>query len=159
MARSWAAQTHRADQAARADLLLECLSSDTNPIAELPDDRPRLRIWTKSDLSPPPAPDLLPTSAETGLGLEALRAAIAATLRARDTEGDALASTGARCRESLVRAAESLRRAAETLLLGGGDELVAIDLRQTVDDLGKVVGAVVTDDILDRIFRRFCIGK
>ena len=47
----------------------------------------------------------------------------------------------------------------ERLLHGGGDELVAIDLRQALDELGKVVGDVVTDDILDRIFRRFCIGK
>ena len=47
----------------------------------------------------------------------------------------------------------------ESLLAGGGDELVAFDLRLAVDELGKVVGAVVTDDILDRIFRRFCIGK
>ena len=69
------------------------------------------------------------------------------------------ASTGARCRESLERAGQALRTASETLLINGGDELVAIDLRQAVDDLGKVVGAVVTDDILDRIFRRFCIGK
>ena len=36
---------------------------------------------------------------------------------------------------------------------------MAFDLRLAVDELGKVVGAVVTDDILDRIFRRFCIGK
>ena len=41
----------------------------------------------------------------------------------------------------------------------GGDELVAFDLRLAVDELGQIVGAVVTDDILDRIFRRFCIGK
>ena len=37
--------------------------------------------------------------------------------------------------------------------------MIAVDLRQAVDELGKVTGAVVTDDILDRIFRRFCIGK
>ena len=42
---------------------------------------------------------------------------------------------------------------------GDGEELVAFDLRLAVEELGKVVGAVVTDDILDRIFRRFCIGK
>ena len=65
----------------------------------------------------------------------------------------------ARCRDSLVRAGQALAAAAETLLAGGGDELVAVDLRQALDELGKVVGAVVTDDILDRIFRRFCIGK
>lgn len=46
-----------------------------------------------------------------------------------------------------------------TLALGGGNELVAIDLRQALDDLGRVVGTVVTDDVLDRIFQRFCIGK
>jgi tRNA modification GTPase len=80
-------------------------------------------------------------------------------LRSRAIEGDLPAGTAARCGESLARAGRSLRAAAETLRLGGGDELVAVDLRQGLDDLGRVVGAVVTDDLLDRIFRRFCIGK
>ncbi|HZW31570.1 MAG TPA: hypothetical protein VFF52_12735 [Isosphaeraceae bacterium] len=53
----------------------------------------------------------------------------------------------------------ALRSAVESLLAGGGDELVAFDLRLALEELGRVVGAVVTDDILDRIFRRFCIGK
>ena len=52
-----------------------------------------------------------------------------------------------------------MRSSSEALLGGGGDELVAADLRLAVDELGRVVGAVVTDDILDRIFSRFCIGK
>ena len=56
-------------------------------------------------------------------------------------------------------AGSALQSAAEALLTGAGDELVVFDLRSAVDELGKVVGAVVTDDILDRIFRRFCIGK
>ena len=55
--------------------------------------------------------------------------------------------------------AAALHRPRESLLAGGGDELIAFDLRLAVEELGKVVGAVVTDDILDRIFRRFCIGK
>ena len=95
----------------------------------------------------------------TGAGLASLRSAIASALRSQAADGDPIASTGARCRESLFRASEVLQSACETLLLDGSDELVAIDLRQAVDELGKVVGAVVTDDILDRIFRRFCIGK
>ena len=99
------------------------------------------------------------TSAETGEGLDTLRTAIASALRAVDADGDAPASTGARCRDSLVRAAEALRSASATLLAGGGEELVAIELRLAIDELGKVVGAVVTDEILDRIFQRFCIGK
>jgi tRNA modification GTPase len=154
------AQSFSTDQADRADLVLDCQSPDTPPAPPIAADRPRLLVWTKSDVAPPPdSSALLATSARTGEGLAPLRSAIATALRSDAADGDPIASTGARCRESLGRASESLRSASETLLLGGGDELVAIDLRQAVDELGKVVGAVVTDDILDRIFRRFCIGK
>ena len=40
-----------------------------------------------------------------------------------------------------------------------GDELIAVELREAVDHLGRIAGRVFTDDILDRIFSRFCIGK
>jgi tRNA modification GTPase len=116
-------------------------------------------VATKCDLAPAPA-DWLPTSAVTGAGLSALRTAIAAVLRTPAAEpASVVAATGARCRGSLVAAGAALRSAAATLTLGGGDELVACDLRLALEELGKVVGAVVTDEILDRIFARFCIGK
>ena len=38
-------------------------------------------------------------------------------------------------------------------------ELLALELRGALDQLGEMVGAVYTDDLLDRIFSRFCIGK
>ncbi len=156
------AQDLRSDQVAQADLLLACRSADTaeEQPATVPDDRPHLDVWTKADLAPPEGlMEVLPTSAATGVGLAALRTAIATALRGRAAEDDLPAGTAARCRASLVQASEALEGASQTLLHGGGDELVAIDLRQSLDELGKVVGAVVTDDILDRIFRRFCIGK
>lgn len=152
------AQALRALQAARADLLIDCQPADADPSPTLPADRPCLSILTKCDLAPDRA-DLPRTSASTGDGLPALRALIARTLRAQLSEGDAPASTSARCRDRLIRAGGALRDASATLMLGGGDELVAIDLRQAVDDLGHVIGAVVNDDVLDRIFQRFCIGK
>ena len=40
-----------------------------------------------------------------------------------------------------------------------GNELIAVELRTALHELGKVVGAVYTDDLLDRIFSKFCIGK
>ena len=40
-----------------------------------------------------------------------------------------------------------------------GEELVALELRGALEHLGQVVGAVYTDDILERVFHRFCIGK
>jgi tRNA modification GTPase len=101
----------------------------------------------------------LATSAATGQGIETLRLAIAAALRESLSEGEYSASTGARCRESLRAASAALASASKALSVGLGDELVSVDLRLAIDELGKVVGAVVTDDILDRIFRRFCIGK
>jgi tRNA modification GTPase len=158
------AQAHRVEQAARADLVLDCVSGDT--LAAIPaapaHPGPALRVWTKCDAHPPgtdePAGSIR-TSAATGEGLDTLRRAIAATLRATPSEGDLAGSTAARCRDSLARAGEALMDASETLFSGGGEELVALDLRLAIDELGKVVGAVVTDDILDRIFRKFCIGK
>ena len=158
-------QALRAEQAGRADLVLDCRCADVDPAApalDLPAGLPRLVVWTKADLAPPPA-DLaavaLPTSAADGAGLGRLKAAVAAALRERAADGDAPAGTGPRCRDALRRAGHSLRSAAEAVALGAGDELVAVDLRQAAEDLGKVVGEVVTDDILDRIFSRFCIGK
>jgi tRNA modification GTPase len=160
------AQALRALQTKRADLLLDCRS------AEMPDgaaeqlalERPRLAVWTKGDQSGPGCRasdtlDFLVTSAATGMGLGELRSAIALALRNPLNEDNLPAGTGARCRGSLHLAESSLRRASECLLTGAGDELIAVDLRSAVDELGKVVGAVVTDDVLDRIFRRFCIGK
>ena len=156
------AQDFRAEQTERADLLLVCTPSDAIfrlPLPPLPDHR-RLLVTTKCDLKPLAGPsEAIPTSASTGAGLELLRKAIAVSLRSQAVEDDLATTTGARCRESLIRASESLASASMAVALSAGDELVAIDLRQAIDDLGRVVGVVVSDDILDRIFRRFCIGK
>ena len=160
------ARDFRAEQAERADLLLVCTPSDALfhlPLPILPPPLPdhrRLLVTTKCDLEPLAGPsEAIATSAATGAGLTMLRKAIALTLRSQTVEDDLATTTGARCRESLIRASESLAAAAIAVGLSLGDELVAIDLRQAIDDLGRVVGVVVTDDILDRIFRKFCIGK
>ena len=151
------AQSRRNLQAAAADLLLHCRPI-TSPDVSLP-PAPHLLVWTKSDLGDAGASTGLITSAETGSGLPALRTAIAQSLRNRSLSSDLPAGTSARCGDSLTRAAESLRHAAESLSANFGDEFVALDLRQSLDDLGLILGATVTDDILDRIFQRFCIGK
>jgi tRNA modification GTPase len=155
------AQEHRLRESDRADLLLDCWPSAWGP-HPTPEDAARrsLRVHTRRDEAESDfAPGTLATSALTGVGLVELRSAIATALRAGEWHGDLPAGTAARCRGSILRAGEALRAASESLLAGVGDELVAFDVRLAVDELGKVVGSVVTDDILDRIFRRFCIGK
>jgi tRNA modification GTPase len=160
------AQALRALQSERADLLLDCRSPEMPDVAgdRLGSEHPRLAVWTKGDQSGPGSQanhtcHPLVTSAVTGMGVDELRSAIGQALGNRLTDDNRPAGTGARCRGSLQLAGSALQRAAEALLTGAGDELVVFDLRSAVDELGKVVGAVVTDDILDRIFRRFCIGK
>jgi tRNA modification GTPase len=155
------AQEHRIRQMDRADLLLDCWPSawGSHP-GRVRGICRRIRVRTRCDEGGPGgASDALTTSAVTGAGLAALRTAIAGALRCGDSEGNLPAGTAARCRGSILRAAAALHSASEAILAGGGDELVAFDVRLAAEELGKVVGSVVTDDILDRIFRRFCIGK
>ncbi|HEX4000356.1 MAG TPA: tRNA modification GTPase [Pirellulales bacterium] len=99
-----------------------------------------------------------PTSALTGVGLDALKAAIREQLASQDSNC-AVANTATRCNESLRLAAECLRRAGQMASRSGGEELIAAELRAALVELGTVVGTVYTDDILDRVFSRFCIGK
>jgi tRNA modification GTPase len=99
------------------------------------------------------------TSAVCGLGLAELRRTIAARLGSRLAGPCAVASTAARCRESVELAAASLFRAQRIAEQRGGEELAAAEVRVALDEIGKITGAVYTEDVLDRIFSRFCIGK
>ena len=165
------AQERRREQWDRADLILLCSAADFDKTAtaatrkillSLRDqNRPALLVQTKSDLSPHPDSGAdVRVSALCDASLPPLIAAALARLGARDAgRRELLGTTAARCRESLAAAAASLGRAGETAATGAGDELIALELRESLEHLGRVLGSVYTDDILDRIFSRFCIGK
>lgn len=160
-----AAQEFRNEQLARADLRIVCQPPDERQTEiDTPAGGDALIVLTKGDLwSTPPrsaSPPILAVSAHSGEGLGALADAIAARLS--DTTRDAgtlLGTTAARCGESLAGANSALERALALARQESDQELLAIELREALEDLGKIVGAVYTDDILDRIFSRFCIGK
>ena len=102
----------------------------------------------------------VPVSATNGDGMEQLLTTIAERLNEqRRGSRQLVGSTAARSRESLRQSSKALARAIESAQLGVGDELTAIEIRSALDHLGEIVGAVYTDDILDRVFSRFCIGK
>ena len=67
--------------------------------------------------------------------------------------------TNARHQEALRRANEGLNYAIQSLKDAMPPELVAVDLRISLDSLGDIVGKTTTEDILDRIFSQFCVGK
>jgi tRNA modification GTPase len=124
-------------------------------------DPQRLIVRTKCDaaLENGSSPGM-PTSSINGLGLGELKQAIADRLtQLAGVQGDVVAGTAARCRDSLDRALASLSAALAAVDQDVGEEFVAGEIRVALEELGRIAGAVYTDDILDRIFSRFCIGK
>lgn len=105
-------------------------------------------------------PSEIRTSSVTGEGIAALLDRLA-SLVVSQSGGAAhpVATTVVRCRDSLRQAATALAAARSLAQSQAGEELVAWEVRSALDGLGNVVGAIYTDDVLDRVFSRFCIGK
>ena len=73
--------------------------------------------------------------------------------------GSSVAVANARHMQALVLTKEALDRVAQGLLSGLFNDLVAHDLRSALFHLGEITGEITTDDLLDTIFSKFCIGK
>jgi tRNA modification GTPase len=171
-----AAQSLAEERRAAAAIRVYCVDhADATPIS-ISDPRVRrnfarcdIVVLTKADLkrepqqppATPPGVAVVSTSSRTGEGLGELCGHIRALLRsdAIPHQGRSIASTAERCRESIRLAQSAIVRASEIVNQGFGDELAAAELRIALAELGKVVGAVYTDDLLDRVFSTFCIGK
>ncbi len=169
------AQSHRDEQTRAADLVIWCVPSDGDAATMRTDDQRRallekrhrrvLVVATKCDLigdatgsHSRTAGPTLRISAQTGENLDHLTAAALSMLDVtRPGDRQFVGSTASRCRDSLAQAIESLSGALREA--DAGHEIIAIALRDALDHLGRILGAVYTDDILDRVFSRFCIGK
>lgn len=177
------AQELRCEQFASADLIVWCrsavlpeshLRTDTDLLQEVVAAGPQvLSVLTQSDLAggasvfgggaaSRTARDVPCVSSVTGEGISVLLEQIRTRLLAEaGATGELLGSTAARCRDSLTRTLSALDSAIS--LTGSqppsGDELIALELRAALHELATLRGAVLTDDILDQIFSRFCIGK
>ena len=134
-----------------------------NGIEDTPE---RAKKWKPSDLPQAIEMGLLNgspkvhLSAKTGHGLDTLRDAIRAILMDGKTDlTDDLVLTNSRQHEAIVKAISNLRTASDALVRNVPHEMALLDLYQGMAALDELTGDVVTDDILDRIFSTFCIGK
>ena len=148
-----------------------CDISTSRRAAELPNCPTSIRLSSKCDIARGPG---LNVSAVTGEGLDALRAEIAARLEAlADAPGTPADESPASRQMSVFLEAESIlnnytsakppnhltaeppnhQTASPDLVL------LANDLRMVCEKLGSLVGAVYSDDLLGRLFSRFCVGK
>jgi len=149
---------------ASADLVLLCVETGRRPGADdlaIAAERPTLVIRTKIDLDGATAAEDVGVSAVTGEGLDALRRAVAERVFAErivlaDLEP---ALTRARHRAALEQARGALAGALEQFRGSGDAVLVAHHVRAATAALDELVGAVDVEDILDRVFASFCVGK
>ena len=156
-----------------ADLALELIDL-TDPVARPrpQGEAPRLLVASKADLVGPDqlaravralgrgGEEVVVVSARTGRGLAQLREAV---LRAALPEGDDRAETvqvtQRRQQEALCRAAAALREGLAATEAQLAPELVVEHSREALGALGEITGETFSEQVLDSVFSRFCIGK
>jgi tRNA modification GTPase len=162
------------ERVAEADLILLVLDA-SSPLPSLPESVTRymtpgraLLIANKADLfkdksfdlkTYPDVPHVL-VSALTGDGVDTLVTEITRLADAfRPTDQEDVIAINARHADALARARAGLTAALEKLQANGPVELLASDLRGTLDAFGEIVGKVDNERMLDQLFATFCIGK
>jgi tRNA modification GTPase len=143
----------------------EPLSDEDQQVLKGIADKKAVLVLNKADKSRKLEPLALPhqqvsLSCKTGEGLLSLKNAIAAMAK----QGMVMPKEHAwvvnqRHVFALNQAKASLDKALESASATQSPEFIAVDLRGALDSLGLIIGATYTDDILERIFNEFCIGK
>jgi tRNA modification GTPase len=105
------------------------------------------------------AEDVFVVSAKTGAGFEALERRLVQLVHERLAGDEAPLVTRARHRELVEEALGGVERALAGARSGIGAELVSEDLRLAARALGRITGTIDVEDLLERIFSQFCVGK
>lgn len=143
----------------QVDLLVVCHPADSieRISLDLLPDIPSMEIITRADTSETREWEIPACSSVTGEGLGRLVEVM--TERIGELANRRGAPHLARSREQLEKLVGRLRAAHAIALDDEGSELVALELRHALDSLGEIAGTITSDDLLGRVFSRFCIGK
>ena len=153
-----------------ADLVLHLDDGRRHGPFAVPDPPPTtavLRVRSKADLPEPTAPDgAIRVSGLSGDGLEALRRAMLEKIHARTASvSSQMLALQPRHEAALRHARDHLERARNLVADQGTGtflqniELVAASLRAALDELAGLGGRLTADDVIGRVFSRFCVGK
>lgn len=147
------------------DVSTELSEDDESLWMRLRDTHPHtsmLRVGNKADLAA--GCDLsrfdLCISATSGAQLDVLKKTMRdSVLKNKDIDTSGLLITTSRHRDALAKTRQHLLDAEAAIHAGQTGDFVAIDLRAALQELGSLTGQITTEDLLDSIFSRFCIGK
>jgi tRNA modification GTPase len=158
----------RSRQAIRkAHIVIELLdSTDPQPVLSADDLNPRqvlLRVLNKVDLQSSNSQifkysNLIYISAKLG-DIQPLLSRLESEVSCLTAHTDSVLISNARHYEALCRAQTALERVSEGLQAALSGELLALDLHDALDALGEITGEVSSQEVLNTIFERFCIGK
>lgn len=103
---------------------------------------------------------VIPFSAKKGEGLDELEDYLNQLLSDRKMDSkEEIYITNVRQREALLRTKESLEKVEESIQIGMPEDMYAIDLTDAYKSLGLIIGETVEEDIIEKIFKDFCMGK
>ncbi len=156
-----------------ADLIMlvldssESLTDNDKELIRRLHNRKYIILINKSDLEPKidmselnELSNVLLISAKSGQGLDDIRNTVREMFFKNEIDfNNQLYITNARHRAALVRAAESLERVRESIEAGVGEDFFTIDMMAAYESLGEIIGETLEDDLADKIFREFCMGK
>jgi tRNA modification GTPase len=164
------------ERLSQADLVIwvvdgsEPLKKEDGDLLALVESRKTVVAVNKNDLPPGFPPESLrekipeapwvSVSALRGLGIETLKEEIRRMVLSGKTEapGEAIVSN-LRHKQAIERAIRALNQARESLSAGLSAEFISLDLREAQASLGEIAGTHTAEDILERIFSQFCVGK
>lgn len=158
--------------AANARIVIIVIDRENPSLPDLPDtDADLIVAVNKNDLPASPrlteilmSPTLadarkVEISARSGDGIDTLRTALESAARSSEGDDSAVLVTNARHYEALTQADDSITRAIEAIEANLSGDLIAMDIRLTIHHLNSILGEITSQDVLNTIFSRFCIGK
>jgi tRNA modification GTPase len=153
---------------ADADLVIYMVDAEIGLTAEekaellrRQDEENYLLVWNKTDLSADTVPGgFIPLSVKTGRGFSDLEEALYRRIAGekQDIKADVVIDS-VRQRDLLLRASRSLRKVREEAEEGIPIDLLSLELREASDALGRISGEISSAEVLDNLFRNFCLGK
>ncbi len=163
-------------QANEADLILYVVDSSTDldendrKILEFIKEKKCIIVYNKTDLNPVVTMEnvrelvgdakIVGISAKEATDFEKLKECMAELFRQEEISlNDQVIITNIRHKEALLEAKRSLEAVLASMDEGFGEDMWVIDMMDAYGSLGKIIGEAVEDDVVDRVFEKFCMGK